>query len=376
MSEHSSNLALPYLQPAQAQKHVTVNEALVRLDAVCQAVVQSRSLAVQPDAPIDGARYLLPPGKTGPDWGTMADHAVAYYRDGYWEELPPRPGWTVLVLDEHAFVAFAGNGWTDPAAGRLSLSGGVLSGPLTTPSDGLLIGSGQFAAIGGKIAVGHTAPLSAFDLAGDLTLRGNLKGSSPAHAFTVGGDSDVTAGGYLQVFGSAHGLAGLMILGAGGAQRVILQADGVVRPASDNAYGLGSASFRWSDAYIANGVVTSSDARDKADVASCPLGLEFIMALQPRAYRRKVGRKSVRGDADGHPIETERPGVRLHTGLLAQDVKAALPHGFDWAGWVQTDPAAPESAQGLRYDQMIAPLIAAVQELAGRLAALERRSGR
>ena len=45
--------------------------------------------------------------------------------------------------------------------------------------------------------------------------------------------------------------------------------------------------------------------------------------------------------------------------------------GPDFAGHVLGDPSDPESEQGLRYDAFIAPLIAAVQELAKRVGALE-----
>lgn len=46
MSDTSSNLAPPYLAAGQAQKHVTVNESLLRLDALVQ-------LAVVPEKPVD-----------------------------------------------------------------------------------------------------------------------------------------------------------------------------------------------------------------------------------------------------------------------------------------------------------------------------------
>ena len=53
MSDLSPNLSLPYLAPAQAQKHVTHNEALGLLDAVVQLAVQSRS---QTEPPTDQVR--------------------------------------------------------------------------------------------------------------------------------------------------------------------------------------------------------------------------------------------------------------------------------------------------------------------------------
>ena len=39
MTENSPRLGLPYLMPAQAQKHVTHNEALERLDLLAQCVL-------------------------------------------------------------------------------------------------------------------------------------------------------------------------------------------------------------------------------------------------------------------------------------------------------------------------------------------------
>lgn len=44
----SPNLALPYLAAGQAQKHVTVNEALRLLDALVQAAVESAALSAPP----------------------------------------------------------------------------------------------------------------------------------------------------------------------------------------------------------------------------------------------------------------------------------------------------------------------------------------
>ena len=47
MSE-TTQLGLPLLQPAQAQKHVTVNEALVRLDGLTQLVLASATVTAPP----------------------------------------------------------------------------------------------------------------------------------------------------------------------------------------------------------------------------------------------------------------------------------------------------------------------------------------
>lgn len=108
MSDQTSNLGFPFLAQGQAQKHVTVNESLLRLDALVQLVVASASVSTQPASPADGALYILPVGKTGAAWGAMANGALAYYRDGAWEEITPRTGWCAYVAAEGALYAFNG----------------------------------------------------------------------------------------------------------------------------------------------------------------------------------------------------------------------------------------------------------------------------
>jgi len=72
MSDATARLQLPFLLPAQAQKHVTLNQSLLRLDALVQTSVLSATTAAQPAAPADGDLYLLPAGKTGADCRAIA----------------------------------------------------------------------------------------------------------------------------------------------------------------------------------------------------------------------------------------------------------------------------------------------------------------
>ena len=107
----TTRLALPYLAAAQAQKHVTVNETLRRLDALVQLSAVSATLGAQPSAPNDGDIYILPSGKTGDAWDAMANGAIAYYRDGAWEELAPQLGWRCFVMDQNALYVRTGSDW-------------------------------------------------------------------------------------------------------------------------------------------------------------------------------------------------------------------------------------------------------------------------
>jgi len=131
MSDLSANLSMPYLAPAQAQKHLTHNEALLILDAVVQLGVESRSLSAPPADPPQGARYILA-GTPGGDWAGQAAGRLAL-RDGTgWLFLAPRPGWRAAVLDEGgAEVLFREGAWqaavlpADLSAERLGLNAGA-----------------------------------------------------------------------------------------------------------------------------------------------------------------------------------------------------------------------------------------------------------
>lgn len=112
----TARLTLPYLAAGQAQKHVTVNELLRRLDALVQLSAISATTATQPGSPSDGDIYLLPSGKTGAAWGAMADGALAYYRDGAWEQLTPKAGWRCYAQDVDALYARGASTWQRIAA--------------------------------------------------------------------------------------------------------------------------------------------------------------------------------------------------------------------------------------------------------------------
>lgn len=119
MSDQTTNLSLPFIQAAQAQKHVTHNEALLTLDALVQCTVVSATTSTQPSSPTDGSLYILPPGKTGADWGGMTNYALAYYVDGAWSQITPREGWLAFVQDSDALNYYTGSAWS-ALAGAIS----------------------------------------------------------------------------------------------------------------------------------------------------------------------------------------------------------------------------------------------------------------
>jgi hypothetical protein len=107
------HLALPLLAAAQAQKHVTHNEALSTLDALVQlAVVERRP--TPPGSPADGERHLVAADAAGLFAGQ--EGRIALFDLGAWRFLAPRAGWICHVAAEDAFLVFDGATWQDLAA--------------------------------------------------------------------------------------------------------------------------------------------------------------------------------------------------------------------------------------------------------------------
>jgi hypothetical protein len=124
----------------------------------------------------------------------------------------------------------------------------------------------------------------------------------------------------------------------------------------------------WKTIYSNTGTINTSDERLKTNIVGSNLGLDFINDLNPVSYKFIEGGKEI---VDGDIVSI--PGSRTHYGLIAQEVKEVLDESGieDFAGWVKMEIDDVDSMQGLRYDQFIAPLIKAVQELTARVKALE-----
>lgn len=105
MSDTTARLDLPFILPAQAQKHVTHNEALQRLDALVQLAVIT-SAASPPDEPVEGEIHWVSPPATGL-WSGHAGN-LALFQDGIWVYIVPRPGWTAIFLEDERLKIFDG----------------------------------------------------------------------------------------------------------------------------------------------------------------------------------------------------------------------------------------------------------------------------
>lgn len=341
----SSNLQLPYLAPAQAQKHVTVNEALRRLDALVQLSVVSATITAQPASPADGAVYILPAGKTGAAWGAMANHALAYWRDGAWEQLTPREGWLAYARDTDQLLAFTGSAWAATGGGastaaantwaqRQSFSGGVFVGagtPSGIPIEGIGANANGFAARFQASANSHA-----------ITYGGQLSGNFFPWIQGLRNDGGDTRPIVLQPFGGAVTI--------GPSEAALFHAGAAPLPAADNIYALGAAGARFSQLFAATGTINTSDAREKTPLAPLP------EALKRAAARIREGVGVFQWLSS---VAVKGPdGARRHIGVTAQAVQAAFEaeglspwdYGLFCADpaieWVEVEPARVSTEGG------------------------------
>ena len=116
MSDTSARLGLPYLAAGQMQKHVTLNEALTRLDGLVQCCVTSRSLATQPEAPANGALYILPDDAEGAAWSLHPTGSLMRAEGGGWIRVTVPEGLVAVIADAGAVVIWHEADWIPFAA--------------------------------------------------------------------------------------------------------------------------------------------------------------------------------------------------------------------------------------------------------------------
>jgi hypothetical protein len=129
-------MSLPLLAPAQAQKHVTVNEALARIDALTHLTLASVDTATPPVAAPEGEIYAIPSGAVNAWAGQGGMLAISV--NGGWVFVPPRRGWRAMVLDQGLSAIWDGSDWRagavtlGPSGSAMSLKTWEFDQPMTT----------------------------------------------------------------------------------------------------------------------------------------------------------------------------------------------------------------------------------------------------
>jgi hypothetical protein len=251
--------------------------------------------------------------------------------------------------------------------------GGVLTTTTNASINGVAVGKGGSSGSYNTV-VGDTAG-NALTTAGEITLFGYRAGAGVTTGngntfFGANAGDAVTTGTYNTAIGNNAYPTGNYNNSIG------IGLDAAV--SANNYCKIGDGDV---DAY-AKSFTGLSDARDKADIQPTNLGLNFIMALQPRMYRwdmREFYKPERPGpEASQAELEAWREACKLsnlthdgthkrsrfHQGLVAQEVKEVLTTlGVDFGGFRDCEVGGGDAQMGLEYTQFIAPLIKAIQEL-------------
>ena len=123
---------------------------------------------------------------------------------------------------------------------------------------------------------------------------------------------------------------------------------GILSPAADNTYSIGSNVNRWSQVWATNGVIQTSDIRLKKNIKALQYGLSTLMKLNPVSYHWK-----------------KQDDILTRLGLIAQEVKLSVPE-------VVTGDESKEML-GMNYAELVPVLIKTIQEQQMKLAELKSR---
>ena len=143
--------------------------------------------------------------------------------------------------------------------------------------------------------------------------------------------------------------------GAAGAPRVMVE-ETSLSPTQDNSITLGKSTNRWAEVWATNGVMQTSDARDKSVLGPIKKAGILLDAIEPKQFYWK---------------DDEQDTV-TNAGFVAQEIGAALQaEGLEFGCWGLSEPSDPQSRQWIKPDQLVAILWQALRETRAELKALQ-----
>ncbi|MCK7590252.1 tail fiber domain-containing protein [Subsaxibacter sp. CAU 1640] len=154
-----------------------------------------------------------------------------------------------------------------------------------------------------------------------------------------------------QTTGDGIQIGSAEIIEDGGVNIITIGAASLI-PDVDATRNIGSSTLRWNTVFAANGVTTTSDAREKQEIKVLRYGLDKIMQLQPKTYQW------IDPNIDNH---------NTHLGFMAQDLKKILPEVVVDKEWKSLDEKGSKDwvsteRLGVNYSEIIPVLVKGIQE--------------
>ncbi len=106
----SLHLDFPFLIPNQAQKEITVNTALEKIDAILNTGIKAIQSSA-PSNPSEGDVYIISAPIFSSEWFNQENN-IAYYSNAQWNFIIPQEGMSVFVIFDRSFYAYINSSWT------------------------------------------------------------------------------------------------------------------------------------------------------------------------------------------------------------------------------------------------------------------------
>jgi hypothetical protein len=156
MADTTPRFALPFILPGQAQKELSHNEALTRIDLALHPAVEEAPAASPPASPGDGQCWIVAAPATG-DWEGR-EGLLAMWTEAGWRFLAPAPGTVAWNKAAGLPTLWDGWQWREGAVlgSSLVINGvqvvGARQSAVPSPSGGTIIDEEARAAINGLTA--------------------------------------------------------------------------------------------------------------------------------------------------------------------------------------------------------------------------------
>lgn len=151
MADTSDRYALPFIAAGQAQKELTHNEAVNRIDTLLHLSVLSLSLSAPPPDAAPGNAWIVGAAATGA-WSGHTTEIVSF-DEGGWRFVVPVAGCLAWVIDLGVFAIWTNNSWMSEAwpVRAIQIGGSsLLAPPLAAIDD---VSGGSMIDIEGRAAI-------------------------------------------------------------------------------------------------------------------------------------------------------------------------------------------------------------------------------
>lgn len=129
-------------------------------------------------------------------------------------------------------------------------------------------------------------------------------------------------------------------------------------PINDNTISMGDTNDRWTEVFATNGIMNTSDVRDKKDIKPLSYGISSLMLLRPVSYNWDFSSRNVKDTSTVHQN-------RKKIGFLAQELQSVLPEVVQEYYWQQQEDGTVQLKKaefGISYSEIIPVVIKSIQD--------------